>query len=284
MPLKITEPIDELDLAINNSISETNEGLKINKDNLIPFSKEDVLNRLAGLATKENAYRRLYWILREALSEEDRQIIFNSFKKEEPQNGELRLRIISNIIGDENTASRIVEINKNLLNTSTPSFKSYSEKLKNVIREIHRDRVSDGLNPKLHPEKFSSLELLISLGSEIRSKLNDNGNGNIDKLLAERGYDAEIIHALFRAFKPYSEKFIGENYMPPYAIFSNVRSCIPQNKTGLIFDYLDRLVNAHAVLRFPKGGEGTYSLNPHLNEITDPVIRKVASFYLIKRH
>ena len=83
LPLKITDPIDELDLAINSSISETNEGLKINKDNLIPLTKENVLNRLADLATKENAYRRLYWIFREALGEEDQQIIFNSFKRDE---------------------------------------------------------------------------------------------------------------------------------------------------------------------------------------------------------
>ena len=179
-----------------------------------------------------------------------------------------------------------MEINKNLLNMNAFNFKSYSEKLKYVIREIHKDKVSDELNPRLHPEKFLSLESLVSLEAQLKSKNSTTSrNGDINDALIKNEYDPELIHALFKAFKPQSKrKFIGENYLPPHAIFSNVRSSIPQNKIGLIFDYLNRLVNTCAVLRFPKGGEGTYSLNPHLDEITDPVIRRVASLYLIKRH
>ncbi len=202
--------------------------------------------------------------------------------EDKPVNGEIRYSILASLVGDENSARRIFEINPSLSGSNWQKFESYLVRLKDVIRSLREADRYEEISPIKNPERFSSLEALMLLENDIASRTEVRSElQEVNERLQLSGYDPEMVHALILSFKPLTaRKFIGKSYLPPYAIKSNIRSLIPENKIRLVDDCLLDLVKNGVIIRHAKSGEGAYSLNPHLNEISIPVLREALALYL----
>ncbi len=192
-----------------------------------------------------------------------------------------RYRMMEGVIGNGDDAQRIIEANSGLTTFSPQKFTDYLSQLKKTLRAV-RTSTRD-ITPASHPERFSSLESLVSLESEIMQAGASDEITRLNQELAQGGYDPEIVHAVIKAFKPNTKKFIGENYLPQYNIKRNLQSQLPPEKLGSYIVYLEKLKKQKVLIAHAKPSH-PYSLNPRLADISNSALRNVLAMYLGKNN
>jgi len=185
---------------------------------------------------------------------------------------------------EEEYAQALVKINPELLLYPPRNLVTQYRSSLRVIREAIRrdperqDELEEkyGIRSNLH--RYAKLESLVALKEELLKDISsgeetNQGHFNLDvyksQLLQKAGLDQEIVRGLTEGK---NGRLIGKMYAPKRHFEANVHGKVSPQSLLQLDHTFEEMIRAKAMVKQPTGP--VYSLNPSIEDITDPYLRE----------
>ncbi len=272
-----------LDKAIYSTLFTLEQTQAFPLKPLAPYSRDILFSRIEALVQAErlsvqDATRVLSGFVEE-LSEEILPVITETTPAPIARDDarQVRSTILGGIFGHRARARQMLNLNPGLADLAPGVFETYVGKLKHVWRIARESAHASFPDIDTDPSFYATPVKVAEALREYQTTGEDLTEASLNRQLIELGYRPALVHAVIRAFKPTTARYVGNHRISFESVRKNAQSLLTPDEAADLEKCLHKLCADNVVLR---GSGNNYSLSPIMDDIQTPTLRAVVSLYL----